>query len=156
MHPHAHRLAGRIVRPAALLAATLVFAAGAALAQATPVGLWKTVDDETRQEKSYVRISEAGGVLAGRIDKLLDPSKQDSKCDKCTDARKDQPVLGMTIVEGVKKNPDEPYWDGGTILDPNNGKTYRVRLTPQDGGKTLQVRGFIGPFYRNQTWIRIE
>ncbi|MBS0304675.1 MAG: DUF2147 domain-containing protein [Proteobacteria bacterium] len=138
------------------LAAALALAAAAALAQATPVGLWKTIDDETKQEKSYVRIAEADGVLSGKIEKLLDPSKQDTKCDKCTDARKDQPVLGMTIVEGVKKNPDEPYWDGGTILDPNNGKTYKVRLTPQDGGKTLQVRGFIGPFYRNQTWIRVE
>ena len=138
------------------LAAALALAAAAALAQATPVGLWKTIDDETKQEKSYVRIAEADGVLSGKIEKLLDPSKQDTKCDKCTDERKDQPVLGMTIVEGVKKNPDEPYWDGGTILDPNNGKTYKVRLTPQDGGKTLQVRGFIGPFYRNQTWIRVE
>lgn len=139
-----------------VIAAALAFAAGGALAQATPVGLWKTIDDETHQEKSYVRISDAGGVLGGKIEKLTDPSKQDSKCDKCTDGRKDKPVLGMAILEGVKKNADEPYWDGGTILDPNNGKTYRVRLTPKDGGKSLEVRGFIGPFYRNQTWIRIE
>ena len=63
------------------------------------------------------------------------PTKQDSKCDKCTDERKDQPVLGMTIVEGVKKNADEPYWDGGTILDPNNGKTYKVRMTPKTAAR---------------------
>jgi len=56
----------------------------------------------------------------------------------------------------VKKSADEDYWDGGTILDPNNGKLYKVRLTPKDSGKVLQVRGFIGPFYRNQTWQRIE
>jgi uncharacterized protein (DUF2147 family) len=139
-----------------LIAAALLAAAGGAFAQATPAGLWKTIDDETKTEKSLVRISEGGGVLSGRIEKLLDPAKQDAKCDKCTDARKDQPVLGMTIVEGVKKNADEPYWDGGTILDPNNGKTYKVRLTPKDGGKVLEVRGFIGPFYRNQTWQRVE
>ena len=138
------------------IAAALAVAAGAALAQPTPVGLWKTIDDETQKEKSYVRIGDAGGVLGGRIEKLLDPTKQDSRCDKCSDARKDQPVLGMTIIEGVKKSADEPYWDGGTILDPNNGKTYRVRLTPKDGGKTLEVRGFIGPFFRNQTWLRVE
>ena len=138
------------------IAAALAVAAGAALAQPTPVGLWKTIDDETQKEKSYVRIGDAGGVLGGRIEKLLDPAKQDSRCDKCSDARKDQPVLGMTIIEGVKKSADEPYWDGGTILDPNNGKTYRVRLTPKDGGKTLEVRGFIGPFFRNQTWHRVE
>ncbi len=141
-----------------LFAAAFAFAfvAGTAFAQGTPVGLWKTIDDETKQEKSFVRITEAGGVLGGKIEKLLDPGKQDAKCDKCTDARKDQPVLGMLIIEGVKKNADEPYWDGGSILDPNNGKTYKVRLTPKDGGKVLEVRGFIGPFYRNQTWLRVE
>jgi uncharacterized protein (DUF2147 family) len=138
--------------------ATLLLAAAPAIAfaQATPVGLWKTIDDETKAEKSLVRISDNGGVLSGKIEKLLDPSKQETKCDKCTDSRKDQPVLGMLIVEGVKKNSDEAYWDNGTILDPNNGKTYKVRLTPKDGGKTLEVRGFIGFLYRNQTWQRVE
>jgi uncharacterized protein (DUF2147 family) len=127
-----------------------------AWAQATPTGLWKTIDDDTKQEKSLVRIVDNGGAISGRIEKLLDPAKQDAKCDKCDGARKDQPVTGMAIIEGVKKNEDEGHWDGGTILDPNNGKTYKVRLTPKDGGKTLEVRGFIGPFYRNQTWQRVE
>jgi uncharacterized protein (DUF2147 family) len=135
---------------------TLTVAAAAAFAQATPAGLWRTIDDETKQEKSLVRLVDNGGVITGKIEKITDPAKQDSVCDKCEDARKGQKVIGMTIVEGVKKNPDEAYWDGGTILDPNNGKVYKVRLTPQDGGKILQVRGFIGPFYRNQQWIRVE
>ena len=69
---------------------------------------------------------------------------------------KDQPITGMTIIEGVKKAAGEDYWDGGTILDPNNGKTYKVRLTLKDGGKVLEVRGFIGFLYRNQTWHRVE
>jgi uncharacterized protein (DUF2147 family) len=127
-----------------------------AFAQATPVGLWKTIDDETKQERSVVRIVDTGGVLSGKIEKLLDPARADSKCDKCTGARKDQPIAGMTIIEGAKKNPDEPSWEGGTILDPNNGKSYRLRLTPKDGGKALEVRGYLGPFYRNQTWLRVE
>ncbi len=140
-----------------LLAAALLLAAtSATFAQPTPAGLWKTIDDETKQEKSFVRLADNAGVLNGKIEKLVDPAKQDSKCDKCTDARKDKPVLGMTIVEGVKKNADEAYWDGGTILDPNNGKIYKVRMTLKDGGKALEVRGFIGPFFRNQTWLRVE
>jgi uncharacterized protein (DUF2147 family) len=139
-----------------LFAAVLLAAAGTAFAQATPAGLWRTIDDETKKEKSLVRLVDSGGVLVGKVEKLLDPAKQDAKCDKCSDARKDQPVLGMTIVEGVKKHSDEDYWDGGTILDPNNGKTYKVRLTLKDGGKALEVRGFIGPFFRNQQWIRVE
>ena len=139
-----------------IAAASLLAAVGIAYAQTTPVGLWKTIDDETKQEKSLVRISETAGVLSGKIEKLLDPAKQGSKCDKCDGARKDQPITGMTIIEGVKKSADEPYWDGGTILDPNNGKTYKVRLTPGEGGKTLEVRGFIAFFYRNQTWQRVD
>jgi uncharacterized protein (DUF2147 family) len=135
--------------------ALLAFAAGA-FAQASPVGLWKTIDDDTKQEKSLVRVTDNGGAISGKIEKLLDPARQDAKCDKCSDARKDKPIAGMTIIEGVKKNPEEAYWDGGTILDPNNGKTYKVRLTPKDGGKTLEVRGFIGFLYRNQTWERVE
>jgi uncharacterized protein (DUF2147 family) len=134
----------------------MLLAAGIAQAQTTPVGLWKTIDDETKQEKSYVRIVESGEALAGKVERVLDPAKQDAKCDDCGDARKGQPILGMTILEGVKKHADEPYWDGGTILDPNKGKSYKVRLTPKDGGRQLEVRGFIGPFYRNQTWLRVE
>ncbi len=130
--------------------------AGAAWSQTSPVGLWKTIDDETQQEKSWVRITDSAGTLTGRIEKVLDPTKQDAKCEKCSDARKDQRVLGMTIVDGVRRASGEDHWDGGTILDPNNGKTYKVRLTPKDGGKVLEVRGFIGPFYRNQKWLRLE
>jgi len=137
--------------------ATALFA-GAALAQSTPVGLWKTIDDETGKAKSFVRIVDAGGTLVGRIEKLIDPPKANPVCDACTDARKGQPILGMTILEGVTKLADESAWDGGSILDPNNGKTYKVRLTPKDGGKALDVRGYIGmPLLgRTQTWQRAE
>ena len=107
--------------------------------------------------KSLVRITEADGALTGTVEKLLDPTRQDAKCDKCSDERKDQPVLGMTLLAGVKKNAEtDGLWDGGTILDPNNGKVYRLRLKTEDGGKKLEVRGYIGPFFRNQHWIRVE
>ncbi|MFM7973383.1 MAG: DUF2147 domain-containing protein [Betaproteobacteria bacterium] len=131
---------------------------GTAAAQNTPVGLWKSIDDETKTEKSLVRITEAGGTLTGKIEKLMDPTKQDAKCDKCSDARKDQPVLGMTIITGVRAGSDNTLWEGGEILDPNNGKAYKVRIKPIDGGKKLEVRGYIGApmLGRTQTWIRVE
>jgi uncharacterized protein (DUF2147 family) len=137
------------------LTLALMLASGGAFAQATPAGLWKVIDDETKQPLSYVRIRDAGGVLSGSMEKLLDSSRQDAKCDKCTDARKNQPMLGMTIMRNVNAAADG-IWEGGEILDPNNGKTYRVRLKPLDGGKVLEVRGYIGPFFRNQRWLRVE
>lgn len=129
-----------------------------ALAQATPVGLWKSIDDETKKEKSLVRIVDSGGVLTGKIEKLLDPTaKPDDVCDKCSDERKGKPILGLTIIRNAKPDEaDKALWTGGDITDPNNGKTYRLRLKPLDGGKQLEVRGYIGPFFRNQTWIRVE
>jgi uncharacterized protein (DUF2147 family) len=151
-----------MIRHTFSIAAAIGLSLGATLAQAqaTPAGLWKTIDDETRQEKSLVRISEAGGVYTGRIERLLNPQmKPDAVCDKCSDDRKDKPILGMTIIKGVKQSEgDKAMWDGGEILDPNNGKTYKVRLTPVDGGKTLAVRGYIGApmLGRTQTWVRVE
>ena len=134
----------------------LAAAAGGHAAAASPVGLWKTVDDETGEVRSQVRIIEAGGVLSGRIERVLAPGKADAKCVACSGARKDKPVAGMTIIEGVKRDRGGAHWEGGSILDPNNGKIYRVRLTPQDGGRKLEVRGYLGPFHRNQYWQRIE
>ena len=139
-----------------LITLALAAATGAALAQATPVGLWKTIDDETKTEKSFVRISEAGGVLIGKVERILEAGKQDSKCDKCSDERKEKPVLGMTIVRNAKADGQNELWEGGDILDPNNGKLYKLRLKPLDGGKKLEVRGYIGPFFRNQQWLRVE
>ena len=141
-----------------LIILALAAAAGSVLAQSTPVGLWKTIDDETKAEKSQVRISDAGGVLTGKIEKIADTTKQDAKCEKCTDERKDKPVLGMVIIRNAKADADKAHWDGGDILDPNNGKVYKLRLKPIDGGKKLEVRGFIGMALlgRTQTWVRVE
>jgi len=141
-----------------LVAAGLLALTGSlACAQTSPIGLWKTIDDDGKTEKSLVRIVEAGGALLGKIEKIFDPAKQDSKCDKCSDERKDKPVLGMTILRNVKQDADDKdLWTGGEILDPNNGKTYRTRLKPVDGGKRLEMRGYMGPFFRTQVWHRIE
>ncbi|MBS1179727.1 MAG: hypothetical protein H6R06_4139 [Proteobacteria bacterium] len=142
-----------------LFAALLLsVAAGTALAQATPAGLWKTIDDETKAEKSLVRITDNGGVLTGKVEKIL-TDKADAKCVECTDERKDQPVQGMTILRGIKPDAgDKGTWVGGDILDPNNGKIYKVLIKLADGGKKLDVRGYIGmPMLgRTQTWLRVE
>ncbi|TCP06176.1 uncharacterized protein (DUF2147 family) [Caldimonas thermodepolymerans] len=147
-------------RMKSLLAIVALLVAGAAWAQPTPVGLWKTIDDETRKEKSLVRITEADGVIAGRIEQLLDPAtRPDAVCEKCSDERKGQPLVGLEVIRNVRRNATDPQlWDGGTILDPNNGKEYRVRLKPVEEGKKLEVRGYIGAplLGRTQVWQRVE
>jgi uncharacterized protein (DUF2147 family) len=137
--------------------ATLAGLLSAALVHAqptdTPVGLWQTIDDETRQPKALVRILEEGGQLVGRVEKILS-DRPDAVCEACTDARRGKPVQGMTILTGLRK--DGQAWTGGEILDPKNGKVYQARATLADGGRKLDVRGFIGVALigRTQTWIR--
>jgi uncharacterized protein (DUF2147 family) len=136
------------------------FASGLAAAQASPAGLWKTVDDNTKKEKSLVRIVETNGVYTGKVEKVIDPdAPKDAVCKDCTDERKDQPVVGMTIIRNMKQSTgDKTVFEGGDILDPNNGKVYSAKLTLVDGGRKLDVRGYIGmPMLgRTQTWQRVE
>lgn len=141
-----------------LIAALSIVSCAAAWAQMSPIGLWRTIDDDTKQEKSLVRIKESAGVFSGAIEKLLDPTvKPDAVCEKCTDERKDKPLIGLTILRNLRQNADDKaVWDGGDIVDPNNGKVYRSRLKPVEGGTKLEMRGYIGPFYRTQVWIRVE
>ena len=145
------------MKKAALVLALLAAASGA-WAQSTPAGLWKSIDDNTKKERSLIRIVEAGGVYTGRIEKSLNPEdKTGAVCDKCSDERKGQPLIGMVLIRNIRQSADDKAtFEGGDIVDPDDGKTYRLRLRPQDGGKTLEVRGYIGPFFRNQTWIRVE
>lgn len=141
----------------ALATAATVASATAAAADATAVGLWKTVDDETGAAKSLVRISEANGELRGVVEKVFSPpaKRPDPVCDKCSGERKGKPVVGMTIMWGLKKSGDG-VWSGGEILDPGKGKTYRCKVTVIEGGKKLQMRGYVAFFYRTQTWLRVQ
>ena len=137
--------------------AFLVTAPLAAFAQVTPVGTWHTIDDKTQETKSEIVISDNGGVLSGRIAKLLrKEAKQDAVCDECSDDRKGKPLLGLEIIRGAKKQDGKDVWEEGKILDPENGKTYTLRLTPIEAGKKLEVRGSVFGIGRTQTWVRVQ
>lgn len=127
-----------------------------AQAQPTPAGLWQSVDDSTGKPRALVRISESGGVFTGRIERSLlgEAATGAQRCDACSDDRQGKPLIGLDIVRGMKPSADGQAWEGGTILDPDTGKIYRLRLALLDAGAKLQVRGYIGPFFRNQTWVR--
>jgi len=137
-------------------AALLGLSSLCALAQMSPEGLWRSIDDKTGQARAEIRIAPApSGLLHGRIEKALTQSDEPN-CTACTDDRKGQPKLGLEIIRGAKQSPGEAVWEGGKILDPENGKEYTLRMTPLDGGRQLQVRGYIGPFYRTQVWQRVQ
>ncbi len=141
-----------------ITAALLCCAAFAAFASDSPVGVWRTIDDKTGKEKSLVRITEINGELRGTIDKLFREAGEEANpnCDKCPGEKKNKPVIGMTILTGLKRDGQE--YAGGEILDPANGKTYKCKMWTTDGGKKLNVRGFIGVSLlgRTQVWVREE
>ena len=139
-------------------AALLAISLGAS-AQMTPAGTWHTIDDETGKPSAEVRISsKPNGELIGVVVKGLMPPKDndEANCSKCTDDRKDKPKIGMEIIRGAKQTAGTNLWEGGNILDPNNGKIYKLRMAPLDGGGKLQIRGYSGPFYRTQIWNRVN
>ena len=140
------------------IAAIVLVAIGApAWAQMTPEGLWRNIDDKTGEAKAEIRIREAGGVLNGVLEtRLSKEAKPEDLCTECTDDRKGKPLLGLELIRGARKAEDKAVWEGGKILDPENGRNYTLRMTPVDGGKKLEVRGSIGPFGRTQTWIRVQ
>lgn len=140
-----------------LLLAALSCLCASAMAQMTPVGRWHSVDDKSGEPKAQMRIADSGGALNGRIEKLLRPGADpDARCTACTDERKDQPMVGLEIIRGAQKAEGKDVWEGGKILDPENGKSYTLRLTPIEGGSKLEVRGSFGPFGRTQTWVRVN
>ena len=139
--------------------ALMLFVASNSFAQMTPVGTWHSIDDKTGEAKAEIQIVDKDGALSGRVVKSLrnDPNAKKT-CEDCKDDRKGQAIIGMEIIRGVKPDSSgENLWaSGGKILDPENGKEYTVKMVPLEGGKKLQVRGYIGPFYRTQVWSRVQ
>ncbi|WP_424683171.1 DUF2147 domain-containing protein [Frateuria sp. YIM B11624] len=141
----------------ALFTGLLLGSAAVYAANDTPVGTWKTIDDTTGKPKSIVQITEQNGELQAKVLKVLQSDEGPNPiCRKCDGERKDQPVEGMTIMWGVTRDGD--VWDGGKILDPHNGKTYKVKLSMLEGGQKLDVHGYIGfaLLGRSQVWERQE
>ena len=121
---------------------------------ASPIGLWKTVDDHTGQPRALVRIYEQDGHLFGRVEKSFTPGAESRVCAVCKDERHNQPMIGLVIIRGLVRDGDS--WDGGDILDPDSGTVYRCKVHLDEGGAKLVVRGFIGISLlgRSQSWQR--
>ena len=129
-----------------LLGASLAFAE-------SPVGGWKTVDDQTGKVISLVQIYDEGGKLFGKITGLTEPNDKQGTpkaCTRCTGADKEKPIVGLVIIRDL--GPSDGRYKGGTILDPEDGKVYKAEIWVEDG--QLKVRGYIGFLYKTQTWVK--
>jgi uncharacterized protein (DUF2147 family) len=129
--------------------------AGLALALQSPVGTWATVDDKSGKVRSTVEIHEQGGKVFGKIVGLTEPDDAQGRprtCHACQGADKDQPIVGLVIIRDLAPSGDR--YKGGTILDPEDGKVYKAELWVDDG--KLKVRGYVGFFYRTQTWVKAK
>ncbi len=123
----------------------------AALTADTPVGIWKTMDDETGQPKSHVELYLRNGKLHGKIVRLLQ-KPADTLCEKCKGDKKNKPVLGMVIVENLAQ--EDGVWKGGNILDPESGNTYACSIWLENGNLRVRGKHWTG-LYRTQTWYRL-
>ena len=122
----------------------------------TVFGKWKTIDDRTGNPKAIVEIFEEGGRMYGHIVKILEKGKENAKCIKCDGEQKNEPIVGMTIIEGAKKN-DDGEWKGKKLFDPEQGMTFRCKiwLNPENPDQ-LKVRDYLAVLYRTQTWLRVK
>lgn len=132
-----------------------VVAATPAFAQMSPVGLWQSVDAKSGAVKADIRVTEQAGALVGRIEKM--PGKDATlTCTKCEDDRKGLPMVGLEVVRGGMQTKGKEVWEGGKILDPEDGKEYSVDFTPVEGGKKLQLDIHAGIVHRTQMWQRLQ
>ncbi|TGK08603.1 DUF2147 domain-containing protein [Leptospira fletcheri] len=139
-----------------LLSGLLLFAVSAFADPLPIVGSWKTINEQGKEE-SVVDIYEQGGKVYGKVSSLTEPNDKDGKparCTECDGPEKDKPVLGMVIIKGL--SPDGDKWAGGRILDPNDGVWYKCFLRSVEGGRKLEVRGYVGfsLIGRTQYWIK--
>ena len=122
----------------------------------SPVGVWRTVDDNTHKPRGLIRLYEENGEIFGRIEASLDPKEAKEVCEKCDGERKNKPVVGMVVMRHMARHGKE--YSGGDILDPDTGWVYKCRFWLQEDGRVLLVRGFMGISLlgRSQIWYRQE
>ena len=119
----------------------------------TIIGQWETYDDKTKEKTAVIEIYQTDNLYFGKIVKSFSLEKN-ALCENCKGINKNKPIIGLVVIENIKKDGNE--FNGGTVLDPDNGKTYRCNLKLKNN--KLEVRGYIGfsLLGRTQYWVRKE
>ena len=119
------------------------------------LGKWKSIDEETNKDESIIEIYQENGKFYGKIIQLFDPQNKDATCLECKGKNKNKPIVGLLIVNGLKKDGDQ--WSGGKVLDPKNGKEYKCYITLKNND-IMKLRGYIGfsVFGRTAYWYRVK
>ena len=122
----------------------------------SPIGVWAT-----EKGGGHVKIVQCGDKLCGSLVWLKEPLNKEGK-DKIDSENPDpalqsRKLLGLPLLDGFVSDGDQKVWSGGTIYNPDDGKTYSCKLTMQDP-KTMQVRGYVGISLlgKTQIWKRVE
>lgn len=132
-----------------------LFFLGTCLQAQTIFGKWKTINEDTGKANSIIEIYEEEGEIFGKVVRILKEDDRDRLCNDCEGALKDQPIEGLQLMRGLKKDGDQ--YSGGVITDPQSGKEYKVKIwVDEDNPEKLKVRGYIAFFYRTETWHRAE
>ncbi|MDP2541348.1 DUF2147 domain-containing protein [Tenacibaculum discolor] len=136
-----------------ILFALLFTTVSLSMSAQTIFGKWENRNEETNKVDSVIEVYKKDGKAYAKIVEITDKNRQEAVCDKCSGKRKNNPILGMNILTGLKKDGDE--WSGGKILDPKNGKEYKCYIKLENNNK-LKIRGYIGfaAFGRTAYWHR--
>ncbi|MDT0293779.1 DUF2147 domain-containing protein [Mesonia ostreae] len=119
------------------------------------LGKWKVMkDEETGEVRSIINIYEDEGKVNGKLIEIMDKSKVDNLCLNCEGENKDKRILGLVLLKDFEKEQNE--YVNGTVLNPDDGKVYKSKIwIEEDNPNVLNVRGYIGIFYKTMKWRRL-